>query len=430
MAVLPVSVWAARNSVFAASGFSLFQGGASSVIEAASLGDSIVANAHALAPNYAHSMRGPWHWANFLLRAPLRFRLGTQQGTAGETSAQILARVSGITSLTPVPRYCFVMAGNNDINSSVSPATAAANIEGIINALNAKGIIAVIGPVFPRDAWSAGQLTDMSTLNTSISAMAGAGRMVFADYRSAIIDGGTGYTLANVLFDGTHPGNYGAWLMSAAYVAALDPLIQTTARLTTPTEPTNKFSNGTLAGSTAPGGAWTGSIASPGYSNYSVGTPLGGTRVAAKVARADANGEWQQFALTDTTFAGQWSGGFRQTVTPSSVGMTEGETYEITLDAEVDGSTANLQGIGGQIIYDDGAASTQHNIVWYAGANATSLIPYPGTTAMVLRFPPFTMRADNGTDALTVRIFLSGQGDVGAGITGTARVGRLTLRKI
>jgi lysophospholipase L1-like esterase len=422
MAAVPVSVFGA--------GLSLFTGARAAVVEAAAIGDSIVGNAQTGTPNFAHGMRGAWHWANFRMGAPLRFRLGTQQGVSGETASQILSRIGNITSLVPRPRFCFVSAGNNDINSAVAPATAAADIESIVNALNAAGIVAVIGPVFPRDSWSAGQLADMATLNASIAAMAAPGRMIFPDYRGDIIDGGTGYTLPNVLFDGIHPGNRGAWIMSDAFVDALDPVVNTRARLAQGTDPGNKMTNGLLAGSTAPGGAWTGSIATPGFSNYSLGSPTGGTRTASKVARADAVGEWQQFALAGTTFAGAWGGGFVQTITPSAVGMTEGQVYELVSEWEVDGSTTNAHGPGIQIIYNDGATSTQHNIAYFTGAADNSIVPYSGTTTLTLLAPPFTMRADNGADSIIIRFSLGGQGDMAGGITATARVGRIALRQI
>ena len=420
-------------SVWPRGGFSVFGGGLASAIEVAALGDSYVELSYNTAATTSrHDYRGPWHWANHLLGAPMRMRLTAMNGVVGETSAQILARVGNVTALNPRARYCFFDAGNNDVATGVPSATAIANITSIINALNAAGMVAITGPVFNRDAATAPQITATAEINAAVAAMAAPGKLIYVDYSAGTVNGGTSLTLPNILYDGTHPGARGARIMGGYFATALDSLMRRDAPLALVSDGGNYLANGTMAGSVATStNGFTGNSATSWTTTFRNATESAGTKVLSKVARSDAFGEWVQMVWTGVTHTASYNSGIAQQITPSAVGLRAGDWVEALAECEIDAGAVNLSGPMVTVLEADGGGTTnQANWQIFQTGGQSQVNTWTGTTRLVVRTPAFQVRPDAGVDTITVRLLLVGQGDEAGGITATARFGRVALRRI
>src|SRR5581483_1556993 len=102
------------------------------------------------AGNYLRDARGYWNWANILLGQ--RFTLVAQKGVGGDTSTQMLSRLStDILALAPTLGWCVLELFVNDIGTTATPntATSIANATSIINQLLAAGIRPVLCTATP-----------------------------------------------------------------------------------------------------------------------------------------------------------------------------------------------------------------------------------------------------------------------------------------
>ena len=398
------------------------------------LGDSYVANAAGGAPTTRLDYRNMLAHANNVMGGPLRIRLAAMQGVSGETAAQILARVATVTGLVPRPKYCFVSAGNNDVHTGVATATTIANVTAIRDALNAAGIVMITGPVLPRDTWTADQRTDRETVNSAIAALDNDRTMIWCDWESATVDGGTGFCLANILYDGIHPGTRGARAMGdviAARMGALLPKDAPIARVVDPMR--NYFNNGHMAGSTAINSqGWTGTTATSwttGFRSAVPDTALGTTTVS-KVARSDGDGDWVQLNVSGVRHSdtGGWGGALSQTITPNTQGLFAGDWVESVVEFEVDAGAANLAGVGVTISESDGATNYTGNWTRFVtGGGAQQYSTWTGTTRLVVRTIPIQLRP--GTASLFIRPGFAGEAYEAAGVSCVIRF-RCALRKI
>lgn len=421
------------ESVFENASVGVFEGGGgvavfATPVEAAALGDSYVSNSRFPGTSQRLDYRGWMHWANQLIGAPLRFRIAAMDGVNGETSAQILARVGTITALSPRPKFCFVSAGNNDVENAVATATTIANIAAIITALNAVGIIAVIGPVFARSTSTAPQIAATRTINAAVRAMAAPSRMIWTDWSSLV--GADGLALANVLYDGIHPGTKGARAMAPWAAGSVGRRVSGVFPLASNASP-GLMTNGLMAGTAGTVNFGFSGQNATGWTCYRVAAATGGTQTVAKVARTYGDGEWVQIALAGLTYTDTWSGGI---VTPAvsyaTAGLVEGDWAEFVVEVEVDPGAVNFEGIGVQVLDNNGSTTNQSNWTPFVSGGAAHLTTWSGITRMVIRTAPFQIRADAGTDSIQVRITLRGEAQEVGGITATARVGRATLRKV
>jgi lysophospholipase L1-like esterase len=420
-------------SVWPDSRFSVFGGVQSGAIEVAALGDSYVELSYNTAATTSrHDFRGPWHWANQLLGGPMRMRLTAMNGVTGETSAMILARVGNVSNLTPRARYCFFDAGNNDVATGVPTSTTIPNIASIIAGLNSAGMVAITGPVFNRTGATAPQITATAEINAAVSAMAAPGKLIYADYSAGTVDGGTGLTLPNILYDGTHPGARGARIMGGYFATSLASIMRRGAPLAQVVDGANYLLNGTMAGSAAATtNGFTGNSATSWTTTFRNATESAGTKVLSKVARSDIYGEWVQMVWTGVTHTASYNSGITQAITPSAVGLRGGDWVEVLAECEVDAGAVNLAGPMITVLEADGGGTTnQANWLQFQTGGQSQVNTWSGTTRLVIRTPAFQVRPDAGVDTITVRLLLVGQGDEAGGITATARFGRVALRRI
>lgn len=397
-------------------------------IEDAALGDSYVF----LAGNGRHDFRGPWHWASAFLGGAFRMDLAAMSGIVGETMAEIHARVSDITEFSPRPSYCFLASPfNNDIAEGVPQATSIDAFRATLSALNAQGITVVAGPTFPRDTSTGAQLAQTQSLNAQAAALASPSSLIWVDWASGIIDPGTGYAYANMLYDGIHIGTRAAHLMGQAIATAMAPLIDGEAAMAIPGEPGNWLSNGVMSGEAAVStGGWTGSSAPGWTATHISAVPSAGTYVMAKAARPDGYGDWVQIALTGLTHTTFWYGGIVQVVDVDVAELVAGDWCEVIAEFEIEAGAENLAGPFMQVLESDGSTVLQYNFIAFQYGGAAQIPTWPTRTRLVVRSPPFQIRPPAGDATVSVRLGFAGEaGEVG-GITCVGYVGRAAGRKI
>jgi hypothetical protein len=421
-------------SVFGSSSGSVFGGSKTGIfnatVEAAGLGDSYIANAVTTGASPALGSRGWMHWGNAYLGAPLRIRADSMRGSAGRTTAQTLAAVGEVTSLQPLPRFCFVSAGNNDVTFDTPTATSVANFQAITAALNAVGVIVVTGPIFARSTSTAGQIALTRAYNLAIQKLATPNSLIWCDWTDLILPSGQAAT--DVLFDGVHPGSVGARRMGRAIASALGPRIAgmgyALATSGNPGSMTNPLMTGT--GGTLNNG-FTGT-APDSYSFHRTAAPGSGTAVASKITRTDGFGDFAQLTFSAIVTAGKWQSSIQSAaISYATAGFAEGDLVEAAAEIEVDPGATNLDGPFLQVL-DNNGASQITSLFGYFGPTGSPWDEgaWSDITRCVLRVPPFQIRADAGSDSITIRAGISGNGAGSGGITATIRVGRVTLRKV
>lgn len=153
--------------------------------------------------------------------AALSTSAATNAGVAGNTTAQMLARVAAdVTALAP--RYVSVLGGTNDVGNDVSAATTIANLTAIYNAIVAAGgkfVACTIPPRMGVDAvtpLTAAEVVLLKTVNAWIrvnySTWAGAR---LCDWTWALSNGtDESSPLAANFSDNVHPNATGAAIMA------------------------------------------------------------------------------------------------------------------------------------------------------------------------------------------------------------------------
>jgi hypothetical protein len=146
----------------------------------------------------------------------------------------------------------------------------------------------------------------------------------------------------------------------------------------------------------------------------------GATVAAAKVARSDGYGEWQQLTLGGTNTGG---GNIYLISNPSVTltGFNIGDVVESFVEIQVDpGMSASINTIALSTIFGGG------NQIALNGGNA-----YPITIdgwSGVLRTPPYTLTATTAS-AMYLKVFLL-SANSNAPVSGVIRFGRAGVRKV
>lgn len=361
-------------------------------------------------PAFAHS-QGYWTWANILLGQ--RMQLSYTGGVAGNTTADILARVTDVTDLPVMPGYCVVQACINDILTDVPVATVTANLTGIYDALQAKGITVVACTALPIwtavDARRKRQEDINNWIRDYCTKQPG---MILCDWAGIwanASDGApkTGYHNG----DGVHPSVAGAAALGKALADCLRPRL--------PAGPLGLASNNVDGSATVnPMMVGTGGFYGAGCSGSLATSWLGGklsgagTLAFGKAARTDGiSGEWQSLTLAGG------GGSFIMYQDYSAVLPAAGEKWF----AELEFSAADL------------AAVTRFTlqIIATGGANPGAYAPFTGGTF------PFPVSTDVSAGAIetppiTIPVGVSNiqtlvQFD---GTAGTVRVSRIRARKV
>lgn len=377
------------------------------------LGDSISAQSSGFAGVYDatpttltyFNARGYYMWANALLDH--RLTLLKNAGVPGERADQIAARVTDVTSLPVLPRFCVVLAGTNDITVPRTYSQITASLLAIHNALRAKGITVVACTIPPRTGLDAAKTLLMAQVNDWIRAQATQPNTIVCDWTAQVADTTTAAARTGAMWDGLHPASLGASAMGKALASALRPYIGGSPLLVASNaDPLNLIANGLMLGTT---GGKTGGATGSNADSWTTSWPIAGSAVFSKVARTDgAAGEWLQIAMAGGTLS------VFQNV-PTGPSWAVGDKVVASVEWEADAAGWALdrfqlrcytQGAGAQSGYD-------------GYQDQLEAITYPGARG-VLQTPVTTI---TGTPtALTMALNLSG--------AGTVRFSRASVKKV
>ena len=226
-------------------------------------------------------------------------------GVAGNTTTQMLARITDITGLTPKPSRCFVMGGTNDSNGSLNMTTYKSNIQAIVTALRTALIEPILLLIPPKDANN----TEVAQINAWLSLYGAVSGVQVIDLYTPYQDGATGQWAGTFDQDGTHPTTATAKLMGEVIWAQLKDRIQpkTPVLLTAhASDPYNLVTNGIFVGDTNSDGCANSWVEASGGAGSNDELVSGGATVP---------GNWQKvtLAMTGAPY-------YTQTITGWSVG--------------------------------------------------------------------------------------------------------------
>lgn len=331
-----------------------------------------------------------------------RMRYYANKGTAGNTTAQMVARITAdIVNLSPRPTVCVIGGPTNDIGQGISLATTQANIQSMVATLRAAGIVPIMRNCPSNNNAGTGIYNTVALrrqavldYNAWLATYCASEGIPILDIFTPTYDGtglNTSYTA-----DGTHFNGAGC-IAAAEYVAAnLPSILNTAARpylTSASSDPLNLIVNGIFVGdSNADGianGWFTGGVTSPSLTANDV----------------DGVGNWQNFTTTNGASA-------NIAITPRSP-ATAGNVLEFA---------ALAKGVVGKVIklrmqfFD--ALSGGNNL------GALDLLPTDWTTLSTV---PRTLfyRATAPANTLSVQVFVQG---TSTGVTGQMSVARATIR--
>jgi lysophospholipase L1-like esterase len=176
-------------------------------------------------------------------------------GIAGETSAQVLARVGDALAIGA--RIVVILVGHNDLTNGVTLATYQANITAIVTSLRAGGSLPVLCTLCPRGNTT--YLAKELLYNNWLRYYAQAQRIPLVDFFALLTDPATGMYLSGYdCGDGLHPSAAGHMAMAAyfntkmaGYLQPYEPM-----RALTNTDANNLLSNPLLIDGTPTPTGW------------------------------------------------------------------------------------------------------------------------------------------------------------------------------
>jgi lysophospholipase L1-like esterase len=328
-----------------------------------------------------------------------RMRPYINAGVAGNTTAQMLARIAAdvVNAKNPKPGFCIVLGGTNDV--ATTPTTVSlSNLAYMYDLLLGAGIEPIGATIPPR----ATNRDRISALNAGIRTMCHARGMHCLGFHELLTDPATGLYKAGYSIDGVHPVAVGVRVMADAVNAALLPLfpVNTPVLTDTASDAINMVVNGLFMGDDD----------NNGVANGWAVTGSGGT-VSLSIESDDASmvGNWQRV---------DWNGGARtvtQTISPGDAA---------TLPGWAVGDVLELAGLVTTEGIEIGGASGPQVRVYFSGV---------GT----VESPIFGLNADV-TRGVFYRRFIVPPGTTGVGVnlltnsaallgTGTVKFARLTM---
>lgn len=191
---------------------------------------------------------------------------GNNLGVAGNTTAQMVARMTDLAALTFDD--CLILGGINDLRATQTPSVIMSNLATIINYVTLTlGKRAIVYTIMPSSNWAA--LTapqiaqakaDMLLINNWIKSLPAKniGRILVVDSWLAL-DDGSNAPIANTTYDGLHLAVYGSYLVGDKTQDTISGIYGT---LTPDFTTGNILANGTMTGTAGSVGAnFTGSVA-------------------------------------------------------------------------------------------------------------------------------------------------------------------------
>jgi len=157
------------------------------------------------------------------LRSTLANTIVYNQGVGGNTTADIIARMS--TILIDRAKICCLLLGTNDLSSGVTLATLKANILQIISTLHDEGTSCVISTLCPRGGsagWTAGEQLLLEEFNAWVKTLSGSGIKTVDSYAALEDPGNPGAMLPTYdSGDHLHPNNAGYGIIAETFEPAL-----------------------------------------------------------------------------------------------------------------------------------------------------------------------------------------------------------------
>lgn len=330
-------------------------------VKAALMGDSITAavNVGGNATTESFENMGYFMTYNALSSQRMLFPVANNKGVAGNTTAQMVARLSSDLESLDFDT-CFVMGGINDVNSELSTGTIISNLAAIVNYVaNTLGKRVVLLTILPRSTWPGGfdaakiatAKAKINTINAWIMAQHGTRRakVVSVDTYTNFSDG-SDVARANITYDGLHPSPYGAMQIGLDVKNRLTSYYGSGAY---DFSTGNLLSNGLMSGTGGTVGSnFTGSVATGYTASGSGGT---GGRTASK----NGNGS-QRLAMAVSGGTSSDTMRLSQTITS---GFSVGDTvYGLAL-VEISGTPAKINRSALEIRLTGSGAPTKANAV-------------------------------------------------------------------
>lgn len=426
-------------------------------------GDSITSLAYsdATAGNFrkvANESAGHMTWLNVLSRRRFAYdpyagpqngfpALGDNHGVIGETTTQMLARIS--FAIARRPDIVVLMAGTNDIGAGATGPEIWARLRTIVERFNEAGARVVMVPITPRGSvnWDAMGTAAVqrklraSWVNNQMLAYARINpAALVADPRNVLtapatgLAGGTG--TRPMLVDNLHPSPEGAYniakavwrILSAVLPPVEPPFFDALDTFDATDNPTGELLNnpgygvGTTGGI---GGGATGTVPSGWFTSSTALTA--GTVVASIENPRTDTGVGQRAVLT---LAGAVS------ATNGAVGMTQkvivgtnvlpGDRVMATCDIEV-GASTDIIGTTLLINETDGSGST----IAYSELDGTSPYRNPAEAwSGVLQTPTVLVRPSGGAGERALSVQVNVEWLASTAATGVVKIGPVHLRKV
>jgi lysophospholipase L1-like esterase len=212
----------------------------------AAFGDSITANGVSVGAGFLrYAGIGYTSWLQALSMGRLWIPLAMEsnasvptvnynKGITGQTTVDMLLRLTDITNLSPAPKFVTVMCGTNDLTllPNDSAETIFARWVKIVGAFASKGITPIVFTLLPRSVWSG--LTSPQILNARIVLLqlnayirayaASRPNVILVDAWQQFVNFGsaTSDPISGLTSDGLHPNDIGAYTLGAAAIQAVD----------------------------------------------------------------------------------------------------------------------------------------------------------------------------------------------------------------
>ncbi|BCW79021.1 GDSL-type esterase/lipase family protein [Arthrobacter sp. NicSoilC5] len=348
--------------------------------------------------------RGWFHHANNLLGHP--FDLVKNAGVGGNTTTQMLARITDITAINPLPAWLLGLGGIND-QGALNPALTISNLKAIFTKAFDAGYKRIVWGTITPDAGNTGQRWTIDQVNDWLKAYAAVTpNFILVNWNEAFLDPTNGNPRTGYTSDGLHPAPLGAAVMGQYLADVLRPLVPASSRLLMSNSSTVVSANPMLNGSVS--GVATG-YNQAGFTAY-------------KMPRYDGRaGEWQMLIS-----AAAGGATLVQNVGVSGGTFTPGDVVfaELEFETDDDWTAATEMSLSIQMAGDasvNTAVNRAVDMFQSAGVPALSVNPRRG----IMRTPRITVPA-GVTTAAAGKIILTYKFD---GI-GTTRIARMGVYKV
>jgi hypothetical protein len=366
-----------------------------------------------------------------MLDGALRIRRTHQLGVSGERLADVALRLGALGALQPRPRYLGLLSlGHNDATAQTPIAASRSAASQILDTAAALGMRCFAGHILAKSSFSAAQLAARDALDQMWRDFAAEGRVDWIDWSPLTTDPVTGLPLPGVVFDVTHPGARGAFLMAQGIRDYFAPRVRGGAEIPRPGD-TGLVANALNAGS--------GAVATQGWTGFAAGglqpyrNTLGetaGTKVASKAPRP-AGGEWQRLTLVGVRDGLQiYRAGLFHRFATAEAGLAAGDIVEAVIEAELEAGAVNLGGIyAGLVEFNGGGGPLRFEWQSGAAANAGFQPVWSQPWRFVIRTPPVQLRPFGPGAYLEVHFGFQGDGTAPEGVSADARF-TATARRI